>query len=89
MKHIRIEVTRADIMAGLPGNPDACPIALALGRAGVVGAWVGDDHFGGDGLDPNGSNLSKRARSFVSAFDEASGKAKPFAAVLRAREESK
>jgi hypothetical protein len=40
MKTIKIIVTADDIAKGRPANADACPIALAAKRAGLVGTIV-------------------------------------------------
>lgn len=71
---VRIEVSQEDITRGIPGECDACPIALAAARAGLERPRIFSDrmHFGPQtesGVRPR-LDLPKIAQAFIFDFDE-------------------
>lgn len=83
MKRVRIEVTAQDIRRGKKADPDHCPVARALRRAGLPKAWAGDSHYGW-GEETASWPLPKRAKRFIEAFDNGMP-VRPFSAVVPGR----
>lgn len=78
---IRIEVTRKLIRRGRRGNPNACPVALALKAAGLSSPMVIRSSF--STWETKRGPLTKKVTRWIDAFDD--GKpVKPMSAVLRA-----
>ena len=57
MREYIINVTWADIEEGVPGDIAACPVAMAMERAGLAGVYVPRD------------DLPEVARNFLARFD--------------------
>lgn len=71
---LRIDITWEDILYGEIGQPQSCPIALALNRM-FPDNW--EVSVGGDNVRIDGINYtSKAAEEFVEKFD-ADGNASP------------
>ena len=77
---MRISVTAEDIMDGIPGDCDNCPLVFAMSRAipGAFAVTVGGDNaiayfWVGEGVEQRQSQrtfaLPKEARDFVEHFD--------------------
>lgn len=65
-RRVRIEVTAKDIRDGTPGNTCACPVALALHRAGMEWPTVQTNHSVSAGYL---IRHSPRVAKFIRAFD--------------------
>jgi hypothetical protein len=63
---VKVQVTRADINDGRPGQPYACAIALAVKRAGATRVLVDDK---GMWVDGGFYSLPPEASLFVARFD--------------------
>lgn len=69
MKTITVEVTQADIDAGLRGNCAKCPVALALNRA-TGEEWLVYEEYAIRNCDHLDVPLPGECQSFVERFDE-------------------
>lgn len=72
-----VEVTQADIDGGERNSSTACPVVLALRRAGHVHAQVGFRQCWHDGDTTACNDLSKAVETFIERFD-AGKPVKPF-----------
>jgi hypothetical protein len=69
MIHVTVWVTMSDIANGKPGDPCACPIALAMKRAGLPSPEVYEDEIVWQDNGEHVAETSPTVREFIRYYD--------------------